>query len=264
MLQGGSLNMSGTLNLIDRLLAMARDLWLGHRDFEAKRHLTRLAALPDLPANIAGETQVLLAEICIRERRYRQARKHLSIALLYQPDNARYHHLMGKALERGRDPDLLRAEDHYRQSLELDGEQPGRLADLGRLLLRRKNIEEGLGTLCRAVELAPNDPAIVDRLVRGLVKVGRADEAESVLQAARFRNRSDHRFQQLWQNFRFRRLLARQRSARRAAGFCSGPVVVPLNPAQETREPESCRHGPEPLAGPHRWRHMPHCDASNG
>src|SRR5262245_52659907 len=162
--------MSGTLNLIDRLLAIGRNLQQVHQHFQARRYLGRLAALPDLPAEIAEEVQVRLGEIALRRRHYRRARRHFSIALLYRPDSSRYHWLMGRALKRGQDRDLERAAAHYEKAIASEPEQPRCLAEYGLLCLRINRTEEGLAALTRAVDLTPNDPDIVDKLVKGLCR----------------------------------------------------------------------------------------------
>src|SRR5262249_38597035 len=112
--------MSGTLNLIDRLLALGRNLHQHQQDDEALDHLGRLASFHELPAEVAEEVQVCLAEIHLQRQRYRRARRHLAIALLYRPDSARYHYLMATALAKGQHREPERALEHYQRSLELD------------------------------------------------------------------------------------------------------------------------------------------------
>src|SRR5262249_42837306 len=157
--------MSGTLNFIACLLSTSRNLRKLHQDQAALRYLRRLAALHDLPADVAEEAQVALAEIYLNQHRYRRARRHLTVALLSRPDSARYHYLMATSLQRGPHRDEKRALAHYRKALQFDAEEPRCLSSFGLLCLRLGRIEEGLGALTRAVDLAPNDPAIVVRLV---------------------------------------------------------------------------------------------------
>jgi len=211
--------MSRTLQFIDRLLAIGRNYQQVHRHREALRCLSRVAAMPDLPAELAEETQVRLAEIQIERHRYRRARRHLTIALLYRADSARYHHLLASVLAKGSSAEPERALTHYRKSLEIEPEQPRCLAEFGRLCVQTDRVEEGLAALCRAVELAPNDPEIVDMLWKGLWQTGRRREAREVLRAARFRNPRDGRFLKLWNDFRFRRLRRWQKAKRLAAAI---------------------------------------------
>src|SRR4051812_4629402 len=115
--------MSGTLNLIDRLLTQGRRLHKLRCDREALDVFGRLSAFHELPADVAEEAQVALAEIHLRRRRPKTARRHLTVALLYRPDSARYHYLMATALDGKAATNRARAAEHYRKSLEFDPEQ---------------------------------------------------------------------------------------------------------------------------------------------
>ena len=70
--------MSTTLNLADRLLAMGRNFEALGRDQDALHILGRLAGLHEVPVVVAEETQSRLAEIFLRRRQYRRARRHLA------------------------------------------------------------------------------------------------------------------------------------------------------------------------------------------
>ena len=263
--------MSGTLSFIDRLLILSRHLHQRQRPWAALRYLTRLAALPDLPAAVAEEAQLRLAEIYLGQRKYRRARRHLTSALLYRPDSARYHYLMATALARGRYADLDRAAVHYRKALDIEGDEPLYLADFGRLCLRQGDTEEGLGALMRAVQLAPNDPDIVGRLVKGLGAADRWDEAEEVVRAARFRNPRDLRFEQLWNRLRFRRLRKRQQAQNRTTRSflkADDPVLLPFvrwRPAEPAPTVAQVRQdAAEPLPAPHGRRPIRRSNRKHG
>ena len=252
--------MSGTLHFIDRLLDIGRNYQRMHRHRAALRCFGRIAALPDLTTDAAQETHSRLAELYLRRHRWCKARRHLNIALLYQPECARYHRLLGKALAKGRDADLPRAIAAYEKALELEPEQPRWLAQLGVLCIRHGEIEEGLGALMRAVQMAPDDPALLAVLVKALCRQRRSQEAERVLRAARFRHSGDSRFEGLWQQFRFRQLQAAQRTARRNADTIwrtadGGPVILKFAaPAPQPVElPPNVRcDAAHPLRGPRR------------
>jgi tetratricopeptide (TPR) repeat protein len=252
--------MSMTLNLTDRLLVMGRRLHKLGRNQDALHILNRLAGLRELPAEVAEETQVHLAEICLSRRKYRRARRHLTAALVHQPDNARYHYLMGTALASDDKADRQRAADHYRKSLQLDPNQPKCLSDFGSLALRLGQTDEGLRCLRRSVELAPDDPIPVRKLADGLQEEERTDEARRVLLAAYFRNARDPRFQRLWNNFRFQQVQQEQRRSRQNASDTAdnaGPVLLPfIRSSRETagtrRSRKIIRHdAPSPPAPPH-------------
>lgn len=262
--------MSGTLHLIDRLLDIGRKYQRVHRPRAALRCFGRLAALPDLTPTAAAEIHSRLAELYLHRKRFRKARRHIGIALLYQPDCARYHRLQGVALAKGRDADLGRAIDAYQQALELDADQPRWLAQLGILCMKHGEVEEGLGALMRAVQMAPDDPKLLAVLAKALCRQRRSQEAERVLRAARFRHSRDSRFQGLWQQFRFRQLRAEQRRARRNADSAwrtadGGPLLLKFTAAAAPVElpPNTRQDEAQPLRGPLRrqsvrrpgWKH---------
>jgi tetratricopeptide (TPR) repeat protein len=261
--------MSATLNLIDRLLTMGRNLHELQRTREALAVLGRLAAFESLPADVAEETQVRLAEIHLHRRRHKRARRHLTVALLYRPDCARYHFLMASALDVKADGNLDRAADHYRKSLEFDPQQPNCLALYGLLDLRRGNVVDGLAKLRKAAELSPDDPAIVGKLVKGLRLAERFDEALTVLRAARFRNPRGGRFTRMYNDCMFRWLRRRQRVERRSLPH-EEPVVLPFlrvtaetQPAVNTGtivriDPAAPPSGPHTPHRPARWSDRKH------
>jgi Tfp pilus assembly protein PilF len=167
--------MSTTLDLVDRLLARGRHFQLLGRDNDVLHFLGKLAGFGELPAAVAEETQARLAEINLRCKRPRKARRHLTAALAHQPDNARYHYLMGRAVEADRRGDPERALEHYRRSLELDADQAACASECGLLAVRQGQSEEGLRNLRRAVELDENDPEHLRRLAKGLCLLRRQD-----------------------------------------------------------------------------------------
>jgi tetratricopeptide (TPR) repeat protein len=223
--------MSTTLNLADRLLAMGRNYHELGREHDALHVLRRLAGLQELRAEVAEETQSRLAEICLRCRQYKRARRHLTAALRHQPDSAHYHYLMATALEEDDAGDLERAAKHYRQALKLDPEHQESLAALGLLAVEMGQVEEGLKCLRRLVDLVPDDAEAVGQLVTGLRLAGRTEEARATLLTVRFRNPRDARFQKLWSDFQFQELRRDQEAARqdrRAQAAEEGPVLLPF------------------------------------
>jgi Tfp pilus assembly protein PilF len=261
--------MSRMLNLVDRLLSRSRTFHRLGREGEALSILGRVVRFRELPAEAAEEAQSRLARIYLGQRRFRQARRHLKAVLVQQPENARYHHLMAAALAADSQSDPQRAADHYRRSIQLDPEQPRVLGEFGLLAIRLGQTDEGLAALCRAVELSPNDPEIVNSLAKGFVEVDRIDEAREVLTAAMFRNSRDHRFRELWNVLRFRLLSEAQAAARRKVEAArqeeEGPTILPfVRPAPGTEVPSSGgkrirRDRPSPLRPPHfpGWTTMP-------
>src|SRR5205085_6029856 len=105
------------------------------RTGDAHRILLRLAGLRTLPPEVAEMSQAMLAEIYLKRRQYRRARRSLTAALVHRPDCARYHYLIAQAWQDDDRPDRERAREHYARSLELDPEQPECLSRLGLLLV---------------------------------------------------------------------------------------------------------------------------------
>jgi Tfp pilus assembly protein PilF len=244
MLHGGSVMMP-TLNLVEGVLAMGRRYQEVGRHRDAVAVFTRLSHFRYLPAEAAEETQARLAEIHLKRRKYKQARRHLTAALRYQPGNARYHYLLATAICAEEGADLLLAGEHYRRTLELD---PGHVkcrADYGHLLLRLGQTEEGLACLRKAAEQAPEDVEVLGKLVKGLRLSGQSDEARSVLHLAMFRNARSPRFRKLWNEFRFQQARRRRDAERmqQAANETDGeqPVLLPfIRVVTETPQSSDC------------------------
>ncbi|HWG43018.1 MAG TPA: tetratricopeptide repeat protein [Gemmataceae bacterium] len=224
--------MMPNLNLVDHVLALGRRYQEVGRHRDAVTVLTRLSRFRYLPAEAAEETQSRLAEIHLKRRKYKHARRHLTAALRHQPDNARYHYLLATALQAAEGDDLQRAEEHYRRALELD---PGHIkcrADHGLLLLRLGQTEEGLTRLREAAERAPDDVEVLSKLVKGLRLSGQSEEARSRLQVALFRNARSPRFRKLWNEFRFQQARRRRDTERlqNGDGAAEGdqPILLPF------------------------------------
>jgi Tfp pilus assembly protein PilF len=198
--------MSRTLNLVDRLLTLGRHLQEIGRECDALQVLGRLSALQDLPADIAEETHIRLAEMKLRAHDYRAAQRHLSAALGHNPANARYHYWLATALDADDDADPAKALEHFERSLEIDPDQADCLSDYGLLALCVDREDEGLEALKRAASLEPDDPEIIGKLVEGLSELGELEEARQTLRAALFRNSRDACFQKLWSDFQFQQL----------------------------------------------------------
>ena len=145
----GGRGMSRTLNLVDSLLLMGRK----HQELGRVRrpdHPGPAGRLPRLAAPVAEETQLRLAELQLRRKKYQRARRHLGAALRYDADNARYHYLMGSVLRQQDEEQWEQAAQHYRRALELDPQQPAWLTEFGSFAVRLGHAEEGLKCLRQA------------------------------------------------------------------------------------------------------------------
>jgi tetratricopeptide (TPR) repeat protein len=216
--------MSRTLNLCNHLLAQGRKFHTLGIEHRALRILRSLLRLREVPADVAEETQVRLAELLLKQRKFARARRHLAAALTHQEDNGQYHHLMACAIEDDRQGEPARALEHYRRCVQLDPENPYYHADAGVFALSHGHADEGLGWLRRAVELAPEDVEVVGQVVRGLQDAGQTEEARQTARAALFRNSRDRRFRQLWNDFRFQELHRRQQQQSRQR-FIRGAIA---------------------------------------
>ena len=260
--------MSSTLNMADHLLVRGRNLQQLGRSHDAARVLGRLAGLRDLPAEVAEETQCRLAELLLLRGKNREARRHLTAALVLQPNSARYHYLMAMSLDVEDAGEAARALEHFEKSLQADPQQPRCLAEAGLLAIELGKTEHGLGYLRRAVELDPANPKMVRTLVEALCELGRSADARRALVAALFRNPRDRRFRREWDDFRFHRVheeqKARQRRDVARQHGEEGPTLLPfvrpasgsrLSPAGNTFR----RHGSAPTPAPHfpSFGHVP-------
>jgi predicted Zn-dependent protease len=231
--------MSRTLNLIRRLLARGRKLHKLNVDREALLGLSRLSSFRELPPGVAEEVQRRLAELLLKQGKYPRARRHLAALLHHRPENPHYHYLMARAVEGDPRADPGRATRHYRQALALEPRHPRYLAGFGLAALRAGKAREGLDSLRRALEVAPDDPAVVGKAVDGLGQRRRYREALRVLRAAMFRNPREPRFRSLWNEVCFRQAHAAQQARRSAAAAeGEGPVLLPfVQPAVGTSPP---------------------------
>jgi Flp pilus assembly protein TadD len=224
--------MSRTLNLAEALLARGRSYQNVGRYRDALVTLNRLAGLRCLPGDVALDTQVCLAEVQLTRGKFAGARRHLVAALVHEPDNARYHRLLGAAIAGDERGDPHRALEHFRKSLKLAPDEPSCLCEHGLLALRLGQIEEGVHSLHRAVEVAPQDAEMLAALVRGLSDLGRDDDAERELRLGMFRNARDPRFRELWRRFCFEQTRRRQVAERSSRANCSsataGPTLLPF------------------------------------
>jgi len=238
-----------TLNLVDHLLAAAGRCQEQGRLREALRLLTRLAGFRQLPADAAEQTQARLAELQLKRRKFKRARRHLAAALQHAPDAARYHYWMATALAHDRDADLERAADHYRRSLELDPTPVKCQSEYGLLQVRLGQTEEGLARLRQAAEQAPDDADAVAKLAKGLRLAGRTDEAAAALRAALFRNPRAPRFRKLWNEYQFQQLRQGQDRARVRRAMRQpdeGPVILPFVRLDRPHAPTGAPHGDGP------------------
>jgi len=201
-----------SLPLAEQALQLARNYLRQARDLEALHVLGQLVRLHPLDLSIAEQAQVLLAEIHLRRRDFAQARRHLHVALTYQPENAQYHFTMAVALEDDPNADPRRALHYYRKAVELEPNNAEYQAARGSFLLDMGKPRAGIRCLERAVELAPEDGQYAQQLAMAWASEGQFEKARRVALHALFRNPDDSRLRRLWDDLRFQE--ARQEQLR--------------------------------------------------
>lgn len=223
--------MPDTLNLADRLLALGahyRELGRAH---DAQTVFARLLSHRTLPADVACQAQVALAEIQIARRRYKKARRHLAAALQAEAGSARLHYLMAVACREDDQGNLRRAAVYYGRALELDPDDHRCRGEYGLVLLHLGRTDEGLGHLAKAREDAPEDLDTLARHLLGLRRAGKLDEARALLRKARFRFPRQAKFEKLAADFQFQILRQEQEFARLQSEQLTdgdGPVLLPF------------------------------------
>lgn len=221
--------MSTTLNLVDRLLDRARNLRRHGQNEASARVFSRLAGLRELPADVAEETHVGLAEIRLEQEQHKQARRHLAAAIAHQPNCAHYHYLMAVAVEDDPHADPKRAGVHYRRSVALDPGEAAYQCDFGLFAVRHGNRRAGLAALRRAAAVAPDEPDTLGRIATGLREADRPDEAKALLRAALFRNPHDRRFRDLLDRHQFDlSRVAQEAPAQLWNGGAPEPILLPF------------------------------------
>jgi Tfp pilus assembly protein PilF len=223
--------MSRMLKLVDELLSRSRHFHKLGRRHEAFDLLIRVADLREMPIHAAEEVEVRLGESYLRQRRFKHARRHLAAALTYQPDNARCHYLLAHALSHGTQPNPQRASKHYQRSLELEPKNAIRLSAFGLFLIQWGQVNEGLRKLRRAVKIAPKNPAVLKRILAGMLLANRSEEARRVFLAARFHAPHDHRVLALWNDLHFQQIRKEQQTAlmRVRTNHSQPPVLLPFD-----------------------------------
>jgi tetratricopeptide (TPR) repeat protein len=233
--------MSMTLNLVDRLLSMGRNYQSLGRNQDALRILTQLAGFRDISPEVAEETQFRLAQLHFLRRKYTRVRRHLAAALAYQPNSARYHYLMAASLAADARSDGQRALEHYRKSLEVEPDQPACLSELGLLALRLGRTQEGLASLRRAAQVAPDNVVVLERLVKALEEEDQPDEARAALRTALFRSPRSGGIRRLWNDFQYRQLHRAQAARRHGSDLTSvgaeKPTLLPFVPPENGGRP---------------------------
>lgn len=248
--------MASLLPIIDQSFVAAvkyRALGLEIKAAKIFRSLTRFQ---DLPKVIAEQTQLHLGEIALNQKRFKQAARHLSVALNYNENNANYHLLMGKALAAGGNGNLKQAVIEFRACLKNDPKNVKALRFLGVSLIHLNKAIIGVGYLTRACKLQPNNLELLKLLVRHLQEQNQYDEARACITKALFFNNSNPKFKCLWNSFLFHEARINQQNAN-DPNLEQRQLVLPFLKvvAKKKAPPAQGRNdGPESLPTPHANR----------
>jgi predicted Zn-dependent protease len=248
--------MNNTINLVRRLLVKGRNLrklGISEPALELFRRLSNFRRLPD---SVARETRWHLAQLYCQRRQYRRARRLLTQRLLADPQEPRWHYLLGRLAAQDVRCDPRHALWHFRRCLKLDPDNPRYLSAFGIFALNNGRESLALRLLRRACRLAPANANVVRRYLRALQKLRRRGEARRLLQTCRFRLSHEMWFQNLLADFQFFTLQVRQRRSRRQRVVEQEPRLLPF--VRLTRQNdgdatiENMRHdGPAILPAPH-------------
>lgn len=133
--------------------------------------------------NRAEQLYSLEADLLALHGENKSALALLGTALKNYPESAAL--LYARAMLRERQNDLIGMEDDLRAILQDDPMNTTALNALGYVLANRTDrYEEALSLVSRALELQPNEPAILDSMGWVLFRTGRVDEALAYLQRA--------------------------------------------------------------------------------
>jgi tetratricopeptide (TPR) repeat protein len=220
--------MSRTLNLLEKLLTRARALLeIGH-DLHALALLKKLLRWPNMPATNGHQLHHMLGDTYFQMRKYKLARRHFRRAVELQPKTANGYLQLARAIDHDPVIDARQASRYYRQALELAPDDPLVLQECGQYAVQMGRTRKGMKLLRRARELAPDNLDIIAALVEAQEDLHDFDAARQTLRLARFRFAGNSRFQQLSHDLEFRQLCRQQRDQVAAPAVVKRPETVPF------------------------------------
>lgn len=220
--------MSRTLNLLDIMLTTGRHLFLMGRFTEALTPLTKLREFRSLPDHVNEEVQSLLGEIYLQQKKYKDARRHLTAAIALRPLKAEYCYLMAVAIDEDETADRARAEMYYTRAIELEPSDTTYLTDFAAYLFTIGKDKQALKHLRKAYTLGIAEAEVVGRVADILCREERHDEATAKVRAALFHNHGTPPFRALWQKHQFALIHHRQQHAHRTEPAAC--VILPFVP----------------------------------
>jgi hypothetical protein len=178
--------MSRTLTLIGAGWASVRSSAKQGQRSDALNRLRCLIARPDLPAPVASEAHRLAGELLVDAGHYREARRHLRLAVGFASTEAKAFHLWGLAFERDPQGCDRQAARLFRKASKLEPGNATYQAAFGRAAVRCGRCKLGVRELMLAATGAPGDLGVIRMVTEGLIEAGQLTAAQRILQKARF------------------------------------------------------------------------------
>jgi Flp pilus assembly protein TadD len=252
--------MGKTVRLQDQVWILAQECIQTGRDHRAIRLLLQLSTFGQLDSQLAEQVHSQLAELYLRQRRYRKARRSAHLALALQPGCARYHHQLARSWNEDPRGDAEQARTHFRKAVELEPNHPTYLMDYGVCLLAWDEAEAGLEHLRRAVEQEPDDVKYVRPLALKLVESDQPEAARQTVVHALFRNPRNARFKKLWNEVRFSQAHRTQQRIGHDGAALDGQrrVILPLHSSLPEQDPGAPAAPAEEANGPVAARNEEH------
>jgi Flp pilus assembly protein TadD len=170
-----------------------------------------------VPTPVQADAHRLLGRLALDAQNFRRARRHYRTAIRLRPFYPEAYFGYALAVEADSEADARKERAALRRAVAINAGEPRYWTALGRACLRTGDPTAARRAFRRAARLRPDDVATLGEIVDGYLTLGRPDEAQAMLQAARFRCPRDIGLGCLWDRFRFDRLRTEQAAGRRAA-----------------------------------------------
>lgn len=210
--------MATALSFVDGLWSRCCTLVESGQQSKARLLLNRLLQL-DLPQSIRSEAALMLADLLRYQGEYQMARRHVSAALVGDPQDPSLHHMLGYLHDEDEETgNESRALTHLKAAVKLAPDSSECHRALGDFLFHHTDEKKGLTHLRKAVKLEPDNLDSLRSLVSALVEQGQADEARQIIREQQFRlGRAHPTVQSLWNELTYAITLKQQQQNTRLA-----------------------------------------------
>ncbi len=217
--------MAMALRLVDGLWSRCNNLLDRGQVSQASHLLKRLLQL-EIPQEIRAEASMTLAGLCRQSGDYLNARKHVSAALVGDPEDPSLHHMLGYLHDEDEEGSESRALTHLRKAVKLAPDSSECHRALGEYLFHHDQQTRGMTHLRKAVELEPDNIDTLTTLLELLAEQGEMEEAKNQLRQLQFRLGKAHpQIQRLWNTIAY---LTAQHQQKQKATTATIPLPKPL------------------------------------